>query len=65
MFHMTIIGVDINVEVRAFEEEQIHIEIGSQSSRGFWQYFREKYPQADIFIDDGGHTMEQQIIIFK
>jgi cephalosporin hydroxylase len=60
-----IIGVDIDESVKQFEEEQISIEIGSQSDREFWKRFKEKYPKVDIFIDDGGHTMEQQIITFE
>lgn len=60
-----IIGIDIEESVKAFEEEQISIEIGSQSDREFWKCFKEKYPKVDIFIDDGGHTMEQQIVTFE
>ena len=60
-----IIGIDIDESTVAFEEEQVIVEIGSQSDRDFWRSFREKYPKVDIFIDDGGHTMEQQIITFE
>jgi hypothetical protein len=60
-----IIGIDIDESVKDYEEEQISIEIGSQSDREFWHRFKEKYPRVDIFIDDGGHTMEQQITTFE
>ncbi len=60
-----IIGIDIEESVINYAEEQIVIEIGSQSDRGFWKYFKEKYPRIDILIDDGGHTMEQQIVTFE
>lgn len=60
-----IIGVDIDENTRAFEEDQIHIEIGSQSDRDFLKYLKSKYPRIDILIDDGGHTMNQQIITFE
>lgn len=60
-----IIGVDIDESTKAFEEERISIEIGSQEDRDFLKKLKEKYPRVDIFIDDGGHTMNQQIITFE
>lgn len=60
-----IIGVDIEEHTRDFEEEQISIEIGSQEDRNFLAYLKEKYPKIDILIDDGGHTMNQQIVTFE
>lgn len=60
-----IIGVDIDEKTKAFEEDQIHIEIGSQSDREFLKKLKLKYPKIDILIDDGGHTMEQQITTFE
>lgn len=60
-----IIGIDIEESTKQYEEEQITVEIGSQSDREFWRKFKEKYPKVDILIDDGGHTMEQQIITFE
>lgn len=57
----TIIGVDIDPSTKIFEEDQIHIEIGSQSDREFLRQLKQKYPRIDVLIDDGGHTMEQQI----
>lgn len=60
-----IIGIDIEEVTKAFEEENISIEIGSQSDRDFLRKLKEKYPKIDILIDDGGHTMEQQIVTFE
>lgn len=60
-----IIGVDIEEDTKAFEEEQITIEIGSQEDRNFLRTLKEKYPKIDILIDDGGHTMNQQITTFE
>lgn len=60
-----IIGVDIDENTKAFEEEQISIEIGSQEDRDFLKSLKAKYPRVDIFIDDGGHTMNQQITTFE
>lgn len=60
-----IIGVDIDETTKDFEEEQISIEIGSQEDRDFLKRLKEKYPRVDILIDDGGHTMSQQITTFE
>ena len=60
-----IIGIDIDESTLAFEEDQVKVEIGSQSDKKFWEEFKEKYPRVDILIDDGGHTMEQQIVTFE
>ncbi len=60
-----IIGIDIDPRCKQFEEEQITIEIGSQDDPNFWQAFREKYPRVDVLLDDGGHTMNQQIVTFQ
>ena len=60
-----IVGIDIDERCKQFEEEGITIEIGSQEDENFWQAFKEKYPRVDILLDDGGHTMNQQITTFK
>lgn len=60
-----IIGVDIDERCRKFADDQISIEIGSQDDTDFWDYFKEKYPRIDVLLDDGGHTMQQQIITFR
>ena len=60
-----IIGIDVNPECKKFEEENIEIYIGSQSDRSFWRELKSKIPDVDILIDDGGHTMNQQIVTFE
>jgi len=60
-----IIGLDINPECKQFEEENIQIFIGSQSDRAFLKDLKLKIPKIDILIDDGGHTMNQQITAFE
>lgn len=62
---VTIIGVDINPECKKLEESGISIYIGSQEDRDFLKKLRTKIPMVDILIDDGGHTMNQQIITFE
>ena len=61
----TIIGIDINKKCKEYEEDQIYIEIGSQDDISFWNNFKLKYPKIDILLDDGGHTMNQQIVTFE
>jgi 23S rRNA U2552 (ribose-2'-O)-methylase RlmE/FtsJ len=60
-----IYGVDINPKCKALEEENIRIFIGSQSDRNFLQEIKKQVPPIDILIDDGGHTMIQQIRTFE
>ena len=60
-----IIGVDIDPRCKELETDGITVEIGSQEDPNFWAAFREKYPRVDILLDDGGHTMNQQIVTFK
>src|SRR5690554_1333697 len=60
-----IYGIDINPSCKALEEENIQIFIGSQSDKKFLKEVKAKIPPIDILIDDGGHTMEQQIVSFE
>jgi len=59
-----IFGVDINPYCKTLEEEQIKIYIGDQENRNFLKSLAKKIPRIDILIDDGGHTMKQQINTF-
>lgn len=60
-----IYGIDINPRCKELEEENIQIFIGSQSDPVFLQQVKEQIPEIDILIDDGGHTMRQQIVSFE
>jgi hypothetical protein len=60
-----IFGVDINPECKKFEAENTKILIGSQEDKNFLEHLKSIVPQVDILIDDGGHTMKQQITTFK
>jgi hypothetical protein len=60
-----IYGVDIIPQCKKFEEENIKIFIGSQSDRTFLKKLLKEIPKIDILIDDGGHTMSQQIATFE
>ena len=61
----TIIGIDINPSCKELEEENIKIFIGSQSDRKFLRQVKNSIPKIDILIDDGGHTMKQQIVSYE
>jgi hypothetical protein len=60
-----IFGVDINPACKQFEEENIRIFIGDQADRLFLRTLAHEIPRIDILIDDGGHTMRQQIATFE
>ncbi|MTI31866.1 class I SAM-dependent methyltransferase [Xanthovirga aplysinae] len=60
-----IYGIDIEPRCKKFEEENIEILIGSQSDRRFLREIKSQIPKIDILIDDGGHTMKQQIVSFQ
>lgn len=60
-----IFGVDITEECKSFEEDQIKIYIGDQESEEFLDTLIHELPALDIIIDDGGHTMGQQITTFR
>jgi 23S rRNA U2552 (ribose-2'-O)-methylase RlmE/FtsJ len=63
--HARIFGVDINPHCKQFEDEQVQILIGDQEDRIFLRELAKKIPRIDILIDDGGHTMQQQINTFE
>lgn len=60
-----IIGVDIDPRCAALAEPGIEIVIGDQEDPQTHARLCEKYGDFDIVIDDGGHTMKQQIVTFQ
>lgn len=61
----TIIGLDIDPRCKVLEEDGISILTGSQTDKKFLEEIKKKIPPVDILIDDGGHTMKQQITGFE
>ena len=61
----TIYGIDINPECtnikNILNNDNINIIIGNSEDKNFLQ----DKPKFDIIIDDGGHTMNQQIIAYE
>lgn len=62
-----IVGVDIDKNCLNLQKDfkNAKIIIGDQGDENFWRDFVAKMPKFDIIIDDGGHTMNQQIITMK
>lgn len=60
-----IYGVDINPLCKQFEGENTHIIIGDQEDRDFLRSLSQSIPRIDVLIDDGGHSMKQQIHTFE
>ncbi|MBS1762748.1 MAG: class I SAM-dependent methyltransferase [Bacteroidetes bacterium] len=58
-------GIDINPACKQFERKNVEIFIGSQEDPAFLKKIKESIPGIDILIDDGGHTMRQQIVTFE
>jgi hypothetical protein len=62
---VNIYAIDINPQCKNLEEQRIKIFIGSQEDRTFLDNIIQELPEMDIIIDDGGHTMNQQIVSFE
>jgi hypothetical protein len=62
---MHLYGIDINPRCKELEDEQVTIFIGEQEDRNFLNDLKSEIPKIDIVIDDGGHTMIQQIVTFE
>ena len=59
-------GIDINPQAQQFQSDWATILIGDQSDPEFWESVKDKIPSdVDFFLDDGGHTMEQQKVTFE
>jgi 23S rRNA U2552 (ribose-2'-O)-methylase RlmE/FtsJ len=56
-----IVGVDINPECATLASDQIEILLANQDDRESLRALKTKIPHVNILIDDGGHTMQQQI----
>jgi predicted O-methyltransferase YrrM len=60
-----ITGADINPRCAELAEERIDIIIADQENRESLKNIVATRPQFDIILDDGGHTMTQQITTFQ
>jgi hypothetical protein len=60
-----IIGLDLNPDCAAYAGPGIDIRIGDQADRNFLRQVLAEFGPPDIVIDDGGHSMNQQITTFE
>jgi hypothetical protein len=60
-----IVGIDVNPWCQRFASKGIEIVTGDQGDVNFLRAFRKAFGKIDILIDDGGHTMTQQINTFE
>lgn len=57
-----IVGIDIDEAARQAVGDLYPVELGDQADPEFLRGVAEKHGPFDIVIDDGGHTMRQQIV---
>ncbi len=60
-----IVGADINPHCKTFEQGRTLVRIGSQEDRDFLRGLVAEFQTFDVIIDDGGHTMAQQVATFE
>jgi len=61
-----IYGIDVDPKCAQYDlGENIEVIIGSQEDRNFLSNLKNLIPKIDILIDDGGHTMNQQITTYE
>ncbi len=57
-----IVGIDIDETARQAVGDLYPVELGDQADPEFLRGVAEKHGPFDVVIDDGGHTMHQQIV---
>lgn len=60
----TYVGVDFDPACLELKKEGIDVWLGDQGSETFWDEFIQTHDHLDVIIDDGGHSMQQQIVTF-
>ena len=63
--NVNIYAVDVNPECKKFESDNVKVFIGSQEDASFLKFLKDTIPPVEVLIDDGGHTMRQQISTFE
>jgi len=56
--------MDINPACKSLETQEVTIYIGDQANKTFLEGIVSKTSKFDVILDDGGHTMEQQLNSF-
>lgn len=60
-----IIGVDISERAKQFESDNVQVFIGDQEDPVFLNELLERIGPIDVLLDDGGHTVGQQLVTFR
>jgi len=63
----TIVGIDIDPNAFKLEHQTpgcIQVE-GNQGDPLFWDEFLKEYPEIDVFLDDGSHRVDHQILTLQ
>jgi hypothetical protein len=56
-----LVGIDIDRAAR-LAARPMHVEIGDQADADFLKAVSDKHGPFDVIVDDGGHTMRQQVV---
>lgn len=60
-----IYGIDRDPNILNAPVEGTRMVVGDQGDPEFWKMFLTQVPEIDVFLDDGGHHMFQQIITLE
>jgi hypothetical protein len=63
--HAQIVGLDIDPECHAFEEDQVAVRIGDQSDTKFLASVIDEFGTPDIVLDDGSHLSQDVLASFS
>lgn len=58
---LSLYGVDIQEQCRAFAGPGREVFVGDQADPTFWERFTVQVPALDVILDDGGHEPHQRI----
>jgi hypothetical protein len=61
----TIVGIDIDENIKKYTTDGCIQVIGNQGDPAFWDEFLKEYPEIDIFLDDGSHHCQHQILTLE
>jgi hypothetical protein len=61
----TIVGIDIDENIKKYTTDGCIQVIGNQGDPAFWDEFLKEYSEIDIFLDDGSHHCQHQILTLE
>jgi hypothetical protein len=65
--HSLLCGIDVDRDCLnlKYDNPNVNVILGDQGNPAFWDDFLSQIGPIDVFIDDGGHYMDQQILTFE